>query len=51
MSVYREGQHVVILDRKEQGLYNVLPISDLQESDRQHLRGLLQNYLPAPGTR
>jgi hypothetical protein len=48
---YREGKHVVILDRKEKGLYNVLPISGLQDGDRQHLRGLLQNYLPAPGAR
>ncbi len=48
---YREGKHVVILDRKEQGLYNVLPISGLQEGDRHSLRGLLQNYLPAQGTR
>ena len=48
---YREGKHVVILDRKEAGLYNVLPVSSLQENDRQHLRGLLQNYVPAPATR
>jgi hypothetical protein len=48
---YREGKHVVVLDRKENSLYNVLPISGLQEGDRQNLRGLLQNYLPAPGAR
>jgi hypothetical protein len=43
---YREGQHVVVLDRKEKGLFNVLPISGLPEGDRHQLRGLLQNYLP-----
>jgi hypothetical protein len=48
---YREGKHVVVMDRMEKGLYNVLPISGLQEGDRQNLHGLLQNYLPTQSAR
>ena len=43
---YREGEHVVVLRRKEKGLYNVLPVSGLGQSEREALRGMLTSYLP-----
>lgn len=43
---FREGQHVVLLDRKEKGLYNVIAISALDPGQRQQLVGLLQSHLP-----
>ncbi len=46
---YRQGAHVVVLERKEKGLYNVLPISALPEPEREALRGLLMNSLPGSG--
>ena len=44
---YREGDHVVVLRRKEKGLYNVLPVSGLSQGEREALRGMLTSYLPA----
>lgn len=46
---FREGQHVMLLQRKEAGMYNVLPISAMGEGERGALRGLLTSYLPALG--
>ena len=43
---WREGEHVVLLQRKEKGLYNVLPVSGLGGAEREGLRGLLAEYLP-----
>ena len=43
---WREGEHVVLLQRKEKGLYNVLPVSALGAAEREGLRGLLTGYLP-----
>lgn len=48
-SGFREGEHVVLLQRKEKGLYNVLPISAMGTSEREALRGMLGGYLPALG--
>ncbi len=48
-SGFREGEHVVLLQRKERGLYNVLPISALGGGEREALRGMLASYLPATG--
>lgn len=45
---FREGQHVVLLQRKDKGLYNVLPVSEASPAERESLRGLLSSYLPAP---
>ncbi len=46
---FREGQHVVVLRRREKNLFSVLPISGLSEGERGNLRGLLQQSLPAIG--
>ena len=46
-SGFRAGEHVVLLQRKEKGLYNVLPISSLGTGERNALRGMLGSYLPA----
>ena len=46
-SGFREGEHVVVLNRKDKGLYNVLPISTLPAGQREVLRGMLSGYLPA----
>ena len=43
---FSEGQHVVVLNRKEKGLYNVLAISAFGPAQRETLRGYLKNYLP-----
>ena len=43
---YREGTHIVLLQRTEKDLYNVLAISALSPPERDALRGLLQSYLP-----
>ncbi len=48
-SGFREGVHVVLLQRKEKGLYNVLPISGLGSGERGALRGMLGNYLGPAG--
>lgn len=48
-SGFREGEHVVLLQRKDLGLYNVLPVSALTQTDRGALRGLLTSYLPPVG--
>ncbi len=48
-SGFREGEHVVLLQRKEKGLYNVLPISGLGQGERDALRGMLGSYLTAVG--
>ncbi len=42
---FREGEHIVLLQRKHKGLYNVVPISALDSSEREGLRGLLSNHL------
>lgn len=44
---FRAGQHVVLLDRREKGLYNVLAVSNLGPAERQQLLGLLGSHLPA----
>lgn len=46
---FREGQHIMLLQRKEAGLYNVVPVSAMGEGERSQLRGLLTSYLPALG--
>ncbi len=46
---YQEGEHVVVLERKEKGLYNVLPVSSLGTNEREALRGMLASYLPKTG--
>ena len=46
---FREGEHVVLLQRREKGLYNVLPISGLGTGERGTLRGMLGNYLGPAG--
>ncbi len=46
---WREGEHVVLLQRKEKGLYNVLPVSGLGAAEREGLRGMLAGYLPRVG--
>ncbi len=46
---FREGDHVVLLHRKEKGLYNVIPVSSLDTGARAGLRGLLTGYLPVEG--
>ena len=43
---FREGDHVVLLQRKEKGLYNVLPVSGLEPAARGALLGLLSGHLP-----
>ncbi len=43
---WREGEHVVLLRRKEKGLYNVLPVSGMGTAEREGLRGLLSGFLP-----
>ena len=42
---YREGEHVVVLQRRELGLYNVVPVSALGAPEREQLKGLLGSYL------
>ena len=42
---FREGQHVVLLRRKEKNLFSVLPVSGLSDGERSNLRGLLQQSL------
>ncbi len=44
---FREGQHVVVLRRREKNLFSVIPISGLSDGERGDLRGLLQQCLPA----
>jgi hypothetical protein len=46
---FREGVHVILLHRREQGLYNVIPISALDTITRASLRGMLTGYLPEEG--
>lgn len=43
---FREGQHIVVLQRTEQDLFTVLPVSALSPAERTSLRGLLQGSLP-----
>ena len=43
---FREGEHVLLLQRKEKGLYNVVPTSALGTAGREVLRGMVSNYLP-----
>jgi hypothetical protein len=45
-SGFREGQHVVLLQRTEKDFYNVVPIAALGEAERSALRGLLTSHLP-----
>ncbi|RRA48308.1 hypothetical protein [Acidipila sp. EB88] len=45
---FREGEHVVVLARVEKGMFNVLPLTSLGTPERETLRGMLQNWLPAP---
>ncbi len=46
---FREGEHVILLQRKEKGLYNVLPISNLGGGERENLWSMLGSYLPTVG--
>ena len=43
---FREGQHIVLLRRRESDLYNVLAISSRGDAEREMLRGLLRAHLP-----
>ena len=45
-SGFREGEHVLLLQRKEKGLYNVVPTSALGAAGREVLRGMVSSYLP-----
>ena len=46
---FREGEHVMVLRRKEKTLFSVLPITQMSEGERSALRGLLGNALPQAG--
>lgn len=44
---FREGQSVVLLQRREKGLFSVVPVSALNAAEREALRALLRSSLPA----
>ncbi len=44
---FRQGEHVILLQRQEAGLYQVLPISSMSPDERAKLRGMLEGYIPA----
>ncbi len=45
-SGFRQGEHVMLLQRKEKGLYSVVPTSALGTAGREVLRGMVSTYLP-----